>query len=119
MGKIEMESVEDGRESKIIDGLTKNAVLNVFGRYFNVREFEPVIQKFEAGLTVETGSDMPSKDYLAKMKEMDGLSGPLGRLGASGSPEEAAAGVEFILEGLHLNRRLNRNKVEGRYIYRS
>ncbi|MDO8750736.1 MAG: magnesium chelatase [Dehalococcoidia bacterium] len=118
-GKIELESVEDGRESKIIDELTKKAVLNVFGRYFNVRDFEPVIQKFEAGLTVEAGSDMPSKDYLSKMKEMSGLSGPLGRLGASGSPEESAAGVEFILEGLHLNRRLNRNKVEGRYIYRS
>jgi magnesium chelatase subunit I len=33
-------------------------------------------------------------------------------------PESIAAAVEFILEGLHLNKRLNRTKLGGKVIYR-
>ena len=119
IGKIELESVEEGREPRIIEELTKKAVLNTFGRYFNVHDFDPLILKFEEGLAMETGSEIPSKDYLSKIKDLEGLSEAMVRLEAAGSPEEMAAGAEFILEGLHLNRRLNRDKVEGRYLYRS
>ena len=120
-GKIEMESVEEGREGKIIEELTKKAVMNVFGRYFNVREFEDVLAKFEGGTVVEVGSDTPSKVYLPMAKDLGilGGDGALARLKVGDSPEEVAAGVEFVLEGLHLNRRLNRDKVEGHYRYRS
>ncbi|MBI4339895.1 MAG: magnesium chelatase, partial [Chloroflexi bacterium] len=118
-GKIEMESAEEGREPKIIDELTRKAVMNVFGRYFNVREFDGLVQKFEGGMVVETGSEIPSAHYLGKMQELEGMSPALTKLHASGSPEEVASAMEFILEGLHLNRRLNRDRVEGRYRYRS
>ena len=118
-GKIELESVEEGREPRIIEDLTKKAVLAVFGRYFNLRDFDALILKFEEGKVVETGSEVPSKEYLRKIKDLDGISEALAKLEATGSPEEMAAGTEFILEGLHLNRRLNRDKVEGRYRYRS
>ena len=119
MGKIELEGIEEGREPRIIEELTKKAVLNVFGRYFNPHEFDPLVIKFEEGLVMETGSEIASLEYSARMKDLDGLSEALGRLEATGSPEEMAAGTEFILEGLHLNRRLNRDKVEGHYRYRS
>jgi hypothetical protein len=39
-------------------------------------------------------------------------------LGAPGSPAETAAAVEFVLEGLHLSRRLNRERVGGSFAYR-
>ncbi len=32
-------------------------------------------------------------------------------------PEAIAAAVEFILEGLHVNKRLNKSKVEGKIVY--
>ena len=118
-GKIELESVEEGREPRVIEDLIKKAVLNVFGRYFNVRDFDPLVLKFEEGLVMETGSDVPSKEYPPKIKGLEGLPEAIARLEANGSPEEIAAGTEFILESLHLNRRLNRDKVEGRYHYRS
>jgi magnesium chelatase subunit I len=35
---------------------------------------------------------------------------PLASLGAVGSPPMVASGVEFLLEGLHLNRRLNKER---------
>ena len=119
MGKIELETMEEGREPRIIEELIKKAVLNVFGRYFTVRDFELLVCKFEEGLVVETGSEIPSQEYLAEVKDMEGLSDALTRLDSAGSPEGIAAGMEFILEGLHLNRRLNRDKVEGRYRYRN
>jgi len=34
------------------------------------------------------------------------------------NPEIIASAVEFILEGAHLNKRLNKTKVEGKMIYR-
>jgi len=33
-------------------------------------------------------------------------------------PEVIAAAVEFILEGLHLNKKLNKEKVQGKTVYR-
>ena len=119
MGKIEMESVEDGRESRILEELTKKAVLNVFGRYFNVRDFDPLVLKFEEGLVVETGSELPSRKYTRRLKEMEGFAELLAPLDVGKAPESVAAAMEFVLEGLHLNRRLNRDRIEDRYRYRS
>ena len=116
-GKIELESVEDGRESKLVEDLIKRAVLNTFGRYFDVTEFDGLVSKFEEGLVVETGTNVPSADYADKLPLME-LSDTLRRLDSSKGPAGAASAIEFILEGLHLNRRLNREQVDGGYIYR-
>ena len=118
-GKIEMESVEDGREGRVIEDMTKKAVLNVFGRHLELKELEPLLQQFEEGLSLETGDDIPSRQYVQRLKGVDGFSAALRRLGVGEEASVIAAGMEFILEGLHLNRRLNRDRVEGRYRYRS
>ncbi|MBI4298534.1 MAG: magnesium chelatase [Chloroflexi bacterium] len=118
-GKIELESVEEGREARIIEELTKKAVLNVFGRYFNVRDFDTLIQKFEQGLAVETGSDIPSKSYKQLLKDLEGISIALERLQVKDEPAAIASAIEFVLDGLHLSRKLNRDRVEGRFRYRS
>ncbi len=117
-GKIEMETAEDGREAKVIDELTKKAVLNTFGRSFNVRDFEPLLKAFEQGLVVETGQDIPSVLYEDTLEKVPLLKEAVEKLGAKGQPHLIASAIEFILEGLHLNRRLNRDKVEGKTRYR-
>jgi len=33
-------------------------------------------------------------------------------------PEAIASAVEFILEGLHVNKRLNKTRMEGKTVYR-
>ncbi|MBI2871598.1 MAG: magnesium chelatase [Chloroflexi bacterium] len=118
VGKIEMESIEEGREGRLIEDLTKKAVLNVFGRYFNVRQFDSLVQQFEQGLTMETGEDMTSTEYVKSVARLEGISQAARRLGAGESAELVASAVEFVLEGLHLNRRLNRDRVEGGYRYK-
>ena len=117
-GKVELESVEEGRESKIVEDLTKKAVLNIFGRYFNPREFDDVLAKFEEGLAVETGSSIPSSEYAERLPLLGSLPELARRIEPSSEPAAIASVVEFVLEGLHLNRKLNRDHVAGKYIYR-
>ena len=118
-GKIELETLEDGREAKILEDLTKKAVLNVFGRYFSVRDLETVVQQFDDSLTVETGHEKPSREYVEMSAEIEGLSEAVAHLCARGRPPLVASAVEFVLEGLHLNRQLNRYEAEKGFRYRS
>ena len=118
IGKLELDSVEEGREVKVVEGLIKKAVLEVFGRYFSPTEFDELIFKFDEGLEVETGSDIPSSAYRKKMPIMDNLAEVIRRVEPSDEPSSLASAIEFVLEGLHLNRKLNRERVAGKYIYR-
>jgi hypothetical protein len=45
------------------------------------------------------------------------MSAALEALSATGSPAAQASGMELVLEGLHLTRRLNRDRVETGYRY--
>ncbi|MBI4299819.1 MAG: sigma 54-interacting transcriptional regulator [Chloroflexi bacterium] len=117
-GKIELESVDEGREDQIIEKLIQGAVLNVFNRYFTPLELGAMIAKFEEGLSVETSDTMSSKVYMQRLAEMNGVTDAIKKLGAADNPATIASGLEFILEGLHLNRKLNKDKMPGKAQYR-
>jgi magnesium chelatase subunit I len=118
MGKIELESVGDGREDKVVDKLIQHAVANVFARYFNVAEFEEVIGTFEHGRKVEASPLMPSMDYVLASSQSKTMKGALQKIGAQGNPAIVASGVEFVREGLHLNRKLNKDRSAAGFRYR-
>ena len=120
IGKLELESVEEGREGRVLEDLTKRAVLNVFDRYFSSRELEPLVFRFDEGLAIETGSGLRAKEYVKKLKQFEeGFAEALGRLQVGEEDSAIASAMEFILEGLHLSRRLNRDRVDGGFRYRS
>ena len=116
-GKLEMESAEDGREGKVVDDLIKKSVLNVFARYFDAKEFDTVLAAFESGHVVEVGSTIPSTEYIKGLRKMDQMPEMIKRIEPSGDPAPVASAVEFVLEGLHLNRRLNRGHIDGKFVY--
>jgi magnesium chelatase subunit I len=116
-GKIEMESVEEGREARVVEDMIKRAVLNVFGRYFNLDDFSGLVARFDEGLMVEVGADVWSGAYANTFAALDDPAGLLRPLGGCDGAAAVASAVEFTLEGLHLNRRLNRDVVAGRYRY--
>ena len=116
-GKIELESVEDGREAKVVDDLIKKAVLRVFSRYFDPREFDELVSRFEEGLVVEAGSDIPSSEYPRKLAGMGELGKMVKRIEKSAKAPQIASALEFLLEGLYLSRRLNRDQVAGKLLY--
>ncbi|MGH7265349.1 MAG: magnesium chelatase, partial [Candidatus Rokuibacteriota bacterium] len=117
-GKIELETVEEGRDEAVIEELTKRAVLAVFGRRLSAADLAPVVAAFEQGLVVTTGSTVPAGEYVRLKDTVPGLRDAVERLRGGGSPAETAAAVELVLEGLHLGRRLNRERVGGGFAYR-
>jgi magnesium chelatase subunit I len=117
-GKVEFETVEDGKEEQIIEKLIQNAVVVVFNRYFNVVDLEEVVTRFKAGLSTDVGDQMASDKYVAMVKSVDGLGPAVAKLETGESPAVIASATEFIFEGLHLNKRLNKDRVGGKVQYR-
>jgi magnesium chelatase subunit I len=117
-GKIELETVGDTKEDRIVDRLVQGAVLNVFNRYFSVQEFDDLVHAFEGGLNVEVGDTMPSMEYMLQASSTVGIKSAVAKLGVQNNPASIASAVEFILEGLHLNRKLNKDRMEHRARYR-
>ena len=112
-GKIELDGVGEVREDQVVDKLVQGAIANTFNRHFSVREFDPLVQAFDNGLIVEASDMMPAFDYVNQISHLDGVSEAVGKLGVGGNPAAVAAAIEFILEGLHLNRRLNKDEGRG------
>jgi magnesium chelatase subunit I len=117
-GKIELDAVGDVKEDRIVQKLVNAAILRVFGDYFEAREFDQLVAGFERGLSVQVGDDMPSMEYVNQLSKVGGLSKAIDKLNGRGSPATIASSIEFILEGLHLNRRLNKEDVRGKVRYR-
>jgi len=117
-GKIELDTVGDIKEERVVQKLINGAILEVFSEYFEVREFEQLVAGFERGLNVQVGDDLSSMEYVNQLAKVGGLSKAVDKLNGRGSPASIASAVEFILEGLHLNRRLNKDEVNGKVRYR-
>ena len=116
--KIELEGFEETKEGKVIDDLVKKAVLNVFNRHYQLSQLETVITQFSEGFSVEVSNMMRAKSYVRNVKEIVGLAEAIRVVSDSEIPETIASATEFVLEGLHLNKRLNKTKSEGKTIYR-
>jgi magnesium chelatase subunit I len=119
-GKIELETLSDELpEERVVDRLLARAVSNVFSRWLDADDLDEIVEAFDAGLVMETGEQVRSNDYVRWMKETPGLPRTVKRLGVGdGSAAHTASAVEFVLEGLHLNRRLNKDRAGGGGRYR-
>lgn len=110
LGRIEFDTIEEGREEEILSRAAKTAELEVFRRRLSGFDFQPILSKFEQGFAAETSDLTSASDLLGQFGELPGLSKLLERLGVEEeSPGVAASALEFALEGLHLSRRLNKD----------
>src|SRR5690606_15741134 len=113
-GKIELETLGDEtREDKVIEKLVQRAIVNVFNRHFTLSELVPLIERFESGSEAEVGEAVASGRHERLVGEIEELRRAVGRLDVGESAAGVASGVEFVLEGLHLNRRLNKERRGG------
>ena len=72
------------------------------------------VTEFESGAVAHTGEDVPSAQLVALLDSVPSLRGPVAALTAGDdSPPSVAAAVEFVLEGLHLSKRLNKDASTG------
>jgi magnesium chelatase subunit I len=120
LGKLEFEMGEEGREDEVMAHLLRLATAETFRERLGGVEMAPFTEHFVEGDTVETGPLVPGSELLDQMGSVPGLATVLDRLGVDEdtvSPGQAAAAVEFVLEGLHLTRRLAKDEVDGRTVY--
>ncbi len=119
-GKIEIESLDEGREGAIFDNLVKGAVLTVFKEKVAPEQTRDVVSAFEDGVVAHTGEDVPSSELAALVESVPALRPPVVALTAGDeSPAAVAAAVSFVLEGLHLSKRLNKDTSGTSATYRS
>jgi magnesium chelatase subunit I len=117
-GKVEIETLDEGRDEHVIDQLLKQAVLTVFKSRCPIERFKDVVVAFEDGTVVHAGDDVGSTRYVDSLASMPVLKTPVMDLAGSETPAAVASAMEFVLEGLHLSKRLNKDATGGRATYR-
>jgi magnesium chelatase subunit I len=117
-GKIEFETVDDGREEQVLDRIVKAAVLETFRATCTPEKLSTLVSAFDEGLVVHTGDDVPAADYASLLSDLPGLRDTLADLEVGETPAGVASAVEFVLEGLHLSKRLNKDAVGRKAAYR-
>jgi magnesium chelatase subunit I len=125
VGKIELESVGDESPAeRVVERLITKALFATFGRRVSIDDLDDVVVAFDDGLVLEAGDRVASRDYVRWAHEVPGLFEAVRGLGAfdvtDGAEEPAvvASAVEFLLEGLHLSRRINKDRAAVGSVYR-
>lgn len=112
-GKVEMETLDEGRDGEILDNLVRAAVLAVFKERVPPDTHLGVVEAFEGDLVVDTGEDVTDEAYAAMLEQIPAFIAPVRALlsdeGQTESPALVASAAELILEGLHLMKRLNKD----------
>ncbi len=122
-GKVEIETLEEGRETEILQRLVNSAVLSVFKDSVPPDLHRAVVDAFDEDLVVDVGDDVTDADYAELLAKVPALTAPVQALlagdDAAESPAMVASAVELVLEGLHLSKRLNKDAHGPQAQYRS
>ncbi len=120
-GKIEIEALEEGREGQVLRDLIRASVLTVFREVVSPELTRAVLASFEEGAVVHTGEDVGSEDQAMLLGNIPALRPIVDSLiDGDDSAANVAAAVEFVLEGMHLSKRLNKDtSATGGGTYRS
>ncbi len=118
-GKVEIETLEEGRDGRIIDQLVSAAVLTVFRDRVAPEHLLNVVEAFDGRDPVEIGEDVEAAAYVRLCESIPALGRAASSVSTYENAEHIASAVEFVLEGLHLSKRLNKDAVGGRAQYRS
>jgi magnesium chelatase subunit I len=119
-GKIEVDAIDDTDPGLLIAGLVSLAVRQCFSENVALQEAGDIVEAFANEVIVHVGDDLPTADYLAVLANIPVLEPPVRRIaGPTAGPAEMAAALEFVLEGLHLTKRLAKDASGARALYRS
>ncbi len=117
-GKLELEYGSDGVvEQDIVERLLSVAVKATFDAHVDAARLEPIIDYIGEGWGVVVSDEMASADYLEGIASIPGLREIIDSMGPFESPGLTAAAAELVFEGLHLSRKLNRERAGGRLSY--
>jgi len=119
IGKIELEALEEGQDVRVMEDIIKKAVLKIFNEHFkDDEELDELLSQFEEGLTLEASHNHPLSSYSDELKKIKPLEEAISKLEESNTPATRASYVEFLLEGLHLRRKLNKDQINSSFTYK-
>src|SRR5260221_1606870 len=120
-GKVEFEVSEEGREQEVLDHLLRRAIAETFRGALGNADLAGLLARFAEGGSVESGDLGPADDLLRRIRDVPGLAKIMDLLSLDGSESfgQAAAALEFALEGLYLMRRLSKDVIDGGAVYRT
>ncbi len=120
-GKVEFEVSEEGREQEVLEHLLRRATADTFRAHLGSADLSGLVTRFAEGGSVESSDLLPAAELLRRIGEVPGLAKIMERLDGDGGESfgQAAAALEFALEGLYLMRRLSKDAVDGGAIYRA
>ncbi|HEY4602953.1 MAG TPA: sigma 54-interacting transcriptional regulator [Blastococcus sp.] len=123
-GKVEFadsgSDPDDERELEVLEHLLRQATAQTYRARCAGLDLTGLQEHFSGGETVESGELVPAPALLGQLGTIPKLAELLGRLGVpegEQSAEQAAAAVEFALEGLYLTRRLAKDTDGIRTVY--
>jgi magnesium chelatase subunit I len=127
-GKIELTLTEDdGAEEKVLAKLLGEAIKNLFEANFEIKAFRGLVEYFETGKTILTGDKLPASEYMKMLNAVPVLKNAVMKytekpdlqpIRAKAEATLIASVAEFILEGLHVQNRLNKSAKGGETVYR-
>ncbi len=119
LGKLEIESLEDGEDEEVVEKLIRVAVLETYRAHCPTDQLGHVLGSFEDGQVAHVGPDLASAEYVSTIEAIPPLREPALALAGSESAGMLASSLELVLEGLHLSKRLNKDLAGARATYRS
>jgi len=119
-GKIEIDSLDDVDEAEVIRHLIDSAVLTVFRELVDPAHAQKIVASFDGDLVAPAGEDVTDADLVEMMEKVPELETPVTILtGGEDDTHLVASAIEFLLEGLHLSKKLNKDTSGPRALYRS
>lgn len=118
-GKVEIESIDEGRDGQVVERLIKGAILAVFKERVPMDRLRDAVAAFDEGVVVHAGDDVASARFVEALVAVPALRDAVVDLAGSESPAAVASAAEFVLEGLHLSKRLNKDAAGSRATYRA
>ena len=120
LGRVEFDTLEQGNEPQIVAQALRHAILDVWRDRLAGADVARLLRRFdEQDLVVATGELVAPEDFLAQFGGTpDGLADWVRALDVhANDPGTMASVAEFVLEGLHLGRRLSKAPDEDRAVF--
>jgi magnesium chelatase subunit I len=119
-GKLELEyGSEETSETHVLERLVGRSIKDTFEAHVDPASLAKVLEYIAEGWGIVTSDTMSAAEYMEGISTIPGLRDAVDALGPFESPGLMAAATEFLLEGLHLEERLNRDREGGRFTYKA
>lgn len=119
VGKLELEyEIPDSDQIEVLERLVKHAIKIVFDEHYDIKDLSSIVESFKNGMSAEISQDQRSEDYMDGYKIINGLKNAVKTIVDPENHAQASSVIEFILEGLHLSNKLNREVIQKGFIYK-